>query len=725
VFVAGPRLWSDLYGAWIDDGLFVETLGSDDRRVLEAGLDALATDRHTLVVVHLGALDDAAHTGGPDGPRAIAAAKSYDAAVASVVRAAGPDTAVVSTSDHGLSSRGGHAGPERSVREVPVIAVGPGVPDRPLGALAQGEIAGVLSRAMGVGAPVPARARAPAAGWPKELPILALAIGLASFVRIAGGATSREGASRSPVWTLHLAVIATLVAAASISHLLALALALVALGRAAWRGTSDVSCLGAVLAGAGCAVGAIAASRRVLDAGGPFEALSGRSSSWVLTILAAFLLVVAAMIAERRHRTTGLAREVDAHRASSSARQGGERAARRWVWLGAAVPVLGGLLRFVHGETWSLSTLDVSAAFPLVDGPLGLPGALMVVVAQQALPELGLAAIAIAIAWRAGDDAIGAVVAGAAAVLSGAAAVASIVLLQAETQVVSALAVGGLARIATAVSTLFPGIAALLMLAGIRRRWAVSLRLPAGERTTALLILGTAALLWTTPARGATAADAAGPEPRSHVDAGAIAPAPAIDTAISLDLLDQSGKRVAVPSGAPGDVTLIALADRAGAGAMRDWADRLARRYGPHLRGETTPTLRVVPIAHLENVPRFARGLVRSSLRREDRDGTKPLSVALDWRGEAARQIGFLPGVPNLAVVDDTGSVIARALGPVSDPAAADSLFAVLDRLLGAPPGTPPHDVEAAAPAAREQEGQARSRSTAAANGTRAAEDAK
>ena len=147
-FVAAPRIWGDLYGAWIDESVATSAIDGEDQRLLEAALRQLSQGGCNLVVVHLSRPDVAAHLSGGRSPRYLAAAAWCDRAVGQLVRAAGPETEVVVTADHGVSRSGGHAGPEEDVLRIPLVVAGPGAPRLPV-ALRQVEIAGLVEGMLG------------------------------------------------------------------------------------------------------------------------------------------------------------------------------------------------------------------------------------------------------------------------------------------------------------------------------------------------------------------------------------------------------------------------------------------------------------------------------------------------------------------------------------------------------------------------------------------------
>lgn len=155
------------------------------------------------------------------------------------------------------------------------------------------------------------------------------------------------------------------------------------------------------------------------------------------------------------------------------------------------------------------------------------------------------------------------------------------------------------------------------------------------------------------------------------------------DRGFELELEDQYGDRVVYPlpenrlnpdGSAP--VTLVVWAGRRGAEARRGWTRALRERYAASLDRESRPGLVVLPVAHLPEVP----GLLRGFILRRHFDDRPP--VGLDWDRAVARQLGFEPSTPNLAVLDPEGRLAARLSG---DPTEANRrrLFQVLDPLLG------------------------------------------
>jgi hypothetical protein len=441
-FAAGPRLWTDLYGPWLDGSLPVAVLGGDDGRVLQAGLDALG--RHDLVVVHLSGPDDAAHLHGGDSPQYRAALRQADSALGRLIGRAGPETAVVVTSDHGVTDRGGHAGPEPEVLETPVVVRGPGLPRGHIGEI--GNIGEVRQRDLGrlilTGrAESPPHLPAPSRNGTGLLAsIFALVCISILGSRLASGAEGGRAA-----FALNASLWAGLALALFGFPRTSLLLAGVALAAAPLllETRTRTQAHAAILATAAAGLGF--GFLRLLDGGLPPWALlpsgaPGRLALCAIGLAAGFAL----------RRTFSL------HPLAAGV-------------LSAFLPAL--LLRLL-GETASLSTLDVRLAFRVATGPLGLPGAVITVLLIQALPVLILLGLGPALA-RAQPDRIGRFAAGLAVALTA----------QGACAVTGPLALGLLVRLVGETTFWFLGSAAAVAL-GRLREWerAARARSPAASR---------------------------------------------------------------------------------------------------------------------------------------------------------------------------------------------------------------------------------------------------
>lgn len=334
-FVAGPRLWADLYGPWLDGSETVQTISGDDSRVLAAGLSALDLYRTGLVAVHLSETDDAAHLHGARSAEYAEALRRADAALGRLVERAGPGTAIVVTSDHGVTASGGHAGPEADVIRAPVVVRGPGLPRGDLGTIRQRDLHRWISALPEPPSPTPSRPWLPALGV-----LFALAGCVGVCRRLVLGGEGRHAATilNAALWIgIALAVFGLPWAA--------VLLALAALAKVGTRPAPGLL----LTAVAGLAFGGL----RILDARlDPAGLDLGLPAVCVLGAAAGYAL-----------RGRGL-------------------------YAGLLCGFLPAVLARLLGETASLSTLDVRLAFRLADGPSGLAGAVAAVILLQALPTL-------------------------------------------------------------------------------------------------------------------------------------------------------------------------------------------------------------------------------------------------------------------------------------------------------------------------------------------------
>ena len=410
-FAAGPRLWADLYGPWLAGSETVETVAGDDDQVAAAGLAALKRGGYEIVVVHLSETDDAAHLGRETGE----ALRRADAFLGRLVEGAGPGTAVVVTSDHGVTAEGGHAGPEEEVVRVPVVVRGPGLPRGDLGVLRQRDLHRLILAPLGLALPT-LPSPAPLSPW---LPAVLVLLALSGCVGVCRSLTLETEGRHAATW-LDAALWAGIALAAFGFPWAALLLALFALGILGFPGRGPW-----IAALAGMAFGGI----RLLDARlGPAGVDLGLPVVCVLGIAAGYAL-----------RGRGLS-------------------------AGLVCGLLPAVLARFLGETASLSTLDVRLAFRMADGPPGLPGAVAAVILFQALPTLALLA-------GLGRSGSGTFLAGLALALSGQAAAAGLALAFAPGgPVLGSLATGLLVRLVGETSFLFLGSAALCAVAEVRRR---------------------------------------------------------------------------------------------------------------------------------------------------------------------------------------------------------------------------------------------------------------
>ena len=426
-FAAGPRLWADLYGPWLNGSFSIESVTGQDGRVLRAGLAALRSRRYGLVVVHLNGPDDAAHLAGGRSAgyrRSLAAA---DEALGRLVAAADPETTVVVTADHGTTDAGGHAGPEEEVLAVPLVVWGPGSPRGDLGTVLQKEVQRSVLGALGL-EPLPA---APPVR-PAPLPALIAILGMAGSLAVGSVVLRGAEGPRAATWLN-----------AGLWVALAFALAgwagpalIVGLGVLVLIGSRERSRTGLALCALATAAGLAGGALRLLDGSSPVPPGFALPLALLAGVLGGLLC--------------------------------GRGIGRHPLWIGVAAALLPALIARLAGETASLSTLDVRLAFRIVDGPAGLAGAALAAALRQALPALAvLAGLAPALA-RTREEGTARFAAGLGAALAGQALAAGLVLLLAPGALpLASRSVGLLARLAGEITALFLGCALALAIAGL------------------------------------------------------------------------------------------------------------------------------------------------------------------------------------------------------------------------------------------------------------------
>jgi hypothetical protein len=434
-FVAGPGLWSDLYGPWLTDSLSVESVTGRDRQVLQAGLAALRSRRYGLIVVHLNGPDDAAHLSGARSESYRRALASADEALGRLMEAAGPRATVVVTADHGVADPGGHAGPEEEVLAVPLVVQGP-VSPRDLGVVPQREIHRFVLEPLGL-----ELLPAVQTGRSGPLPFLVTALGVLGSLAVGSVLLRGIESPRAATW-LNAGLWVALALALAGREVPALIVAFAALAASAFQ-KRDLTALGlcAVATTAGAAGGAL----RLLDGTSPVP------PGWRLPVA---LLV-------------GIA----------GGALSGKWIERHPLLAGVAVALLPALVARLAGETASLSTLDVRLAFQIVDGPSGLIGAALVAALRQALPAISvILGLAPSLA-RADLRKTTGFTTGLAAALTGQALAASLALLIAPGALpLASRSVGLLVRLIGEMSALFLGCAAVTIRGSARARFLRFLR---------------------------------------------------------------------------------------------------------------------------------------------------------------------------------------------------------------------------------------------------------
>ncbi len=456
-FVAGPTLWTDLYGEWVAAAELDATFGQGDQRLTAAALAAIHSAQYRLVVLHLGRVDAAAHHFGLDSAQYAAAASACDQAIAQVRAVLPADAGLIVTSDHGNTRTGGHAGPEPAVLMTPLVVVGEQLPAM-TGEVTQSSIAGLMAESLGVARHMPAGVpRCAATCNARRVGSSALerfgAIVLVTLCGLAlcSAASGRDSGSRqafalnSVVWlSLGFAMFVHVGAAVSAG------LAVFAAAAISTRFRISPVIIGCCVIGA--AVGAlrlgdgVAALNESADAPALPHTVVGLSAPLAFTIgqvplAAVFLLSIAV--------GTGL-KEI--------LRRTGFHAVG-----GAALAVAYVVLSRVLGETVSLSSIDVRTGFCLIQWPGGLLWACLLVIANQAIAAAGLLlGSRAAIVSLAAKD-FGGLASGAAAVLLGQLLIVAGLFAYTTTgQTIQALGLGLLIRVIAESSYFFLGLLLVL-----------------------------------------------------------------------------------------------------------------------------------------------------------------------------------------------------------------------------------------------------------------------
>jgi hypothetical protein len=121
---------------------------------LEQALARLSRRDWDLAIVHLGGVDDANHLFTPLDPRSRAKLQRMDRDLERLYEAAGEQTTVVLTSDHGAGARGHHGGAGEEARRTPLVLSGPAIATGVWLDARQTDLAPTLAALLGL--PIPA-----------------------------------------------------------------------------------------------------------------------------------------------------------------------------------------------------------------------------------------------------------------------------------------------------------------------------------------------------------------------------------------------------------------------------------------------------------------------------------------------------------------------------------------------------------------------------------------
>ena len=411
-FVAGPHLWDDLYGEWIDTSVAVDTLHHDDERVLSATLEALAAAKHDFYVVHFGRCDDLGHKFGTESTEFAEGVAWCDVAIGRIAQAIGEESAFLVTSDHGVTTTGGHAGPEPEVLQTPLVVAGAALPRGELGTVAQSSIHSTVVELLGVDVPE-GRRNAPtvASVWWGRIYVLGVAplAVLAALVLLAQVSRGRGG--EGAVWMdaclwvsiacgfLWHPLVGAGVAVAGLLWPLRLRFAVswrgvavmcfmgVALGFLRWTTAhpglawkwGDGATVSGVVAGAFVALVVLRLRPSGLATGRRAER---RTPGWGDVLLLLGLSASALALGGKWLLAVAIVSWIFGWSLA------GWTTPQRTSWSATLVLFLAPAIAGLVGESVSLSTIDVHLAFDIVDGPFGVAGAAAVVMARHAFPLL-------------------------------------------------------------------------------------------------------------------------------------------------------------------------------------------------------------------------------------------------------------------------------------------------------------------------------------------------
>jgi len=424
-FVAGPPVWNDLYGQWIDQNVAPGTLvASNDAPMVDATIAALRSGQFRFMVVHLGGPDDAAHMHGSRSSAYRAAVRAADDSLRRLLPHVRADDLMIVTSDHGNTVAGGHAGPEPDVLNVPIAIASRSVQvSRTLER--QTGMAPYIATSLGLSWSVPQTPALRSAAMPLTAALFACLAVMWTLtdIRAETAARLRHALLNVTIWVVLGIAAAGARDIATGASLVAL-IALAPLSR--WRRRTPV-----IVA---VAVGVALAALRLADGMGP---------TWSSNAARDAALVTSVVVAIGLGRTIGtwLSRRPDSAG-----------------YCGAAAVVGTVIAARVAGHTLSLSTLDVRWAYKLAGSEATLPLAVLVTALLYAAPTLALVSGLLPSLRRQGAATVAQFSVGAGATLLGQLLAMAIAFSTSPEHL--ALAGGGLVRAAGEVLSVFLALAA-------------------------------------------------------------------------------------------------------------------------------------------------------------------------------------------------------------------------------------------------------------------------
>jgi len=136
------------------------------------------------------------------------------------------------------------------------------------------------------------------------------------------------------------------------------------------------------------------------------------------------------------------------------------------------------------------------------------------------------------------------------------------------------------------------------------------------------------------------------------------------------DLTDQDEKQRSYRFPKP-KITVMTVADHKGSEQLAPWIQRIYDRYEKRID--------IDGVADVSMIPRPFQGMFRDAFRKK-----LARSVLLDWGGSVVKQFDYQKGVANIYVIDQSGRIVKRIAGPVSD-AGAKEVFGEIDRVIAQP----------------------------------------
>jgi|GEM_PF-3237183 len=115
--------------------------------------------------------------------------------------------------------------------------------------------------------------------------------------------------------------------------------------------------------------------------------------------------------------------------------------------------------------------------------------------------------------------------------------------------------------------------------------------------------------------------------------------------------IEDQYERIWKSSSFRGRATVFVLTDREGYEYSTNWTKALVTRF------KDSP-VRFVPVADVQIVPGFLKGLIRGKFQDEFK-----YSILLDWEGVLVNALNVAKGVPNLVIVDKHGIIQHTAYG--------------------------------------------------------------